>query len=123
MLRIRIIIGLVSLFFLIIILEAIRRRKFMEKYALLWIMAGLVIIIFSLFPNILFKISEILGLYYLTTLLLVCFVFLLLILFYLSISISSLTEKNKELAQQIAILKHQVEELKKEIEDEQKQNS
>ncbi|MCM8799840.1 MAG: DUF2304 domain-containing protein [Candidatus Omnitrophica bacterium] len=118
MLKIRIIIGLISLFLLIVIFEAIRRRKFMEKYALLWISAGLVIFILSLFPHILFKLSEILGLYYLTTLLLICFIFLLLILLYLSISISSLAEKNKELAQWVGILKEELDRFKKQFKDE-----
>jgi len=119
MLRIRIIIGLISLFFLVIIFEAIRRRKIMEKYALLWIISGLVMLIFSLFPEILFRFSHFLGLYYLTVLLLVCFIFLLLILFYLSIAISQLTEKNKELAQEIGLLKAKLDRLKKETKEEE----
>jgi len=105
MLKIQIIVGIISLSFLVIIFEAIRRRKFMEKYALLWIFSGLIIFIFSLFPNLLFKIGSILGLHHLTVLLTISFIFLLSIVFYLSISISGLSEKNKELTQEIGILK------------------
>jgi len=105
MLKIQIIAGIISLSFLVIIFEAIRRRKFMEKYALLWIFSGLIIFIFSLFPNLLFKIGSILGLHHLTVLLTISFIFLLSIVFYLSISISGLSEKNKELTQEIGILK------------------
>ena len=105
MLKIQIIAGIISLSFLVIIFEAIRRRKFLEKYALLWIFSGLIIFIFSLFPNLLFKIGSILGLHHLTVLLTISFIFLLSIVFYLSISISGLSEKNKELTQEIGILK------------------
>ena len=69
MLKIRIILGIISLIFVLIIFEAIRRRKFMEKYALLWIFSGSLFFVFSIFPELLLKIADITGLYYLTVLL------------------------------------------------------
>lgn len=114
MLKIRIIAGIISLFFLIIVFEAVRRRKFMEKYALLWITSGFLIFILSIFPEPLFKIAQLTGLYYLTVLLLFSFIFVLLIILYLSVSISKLEENNKALAQEIGILKFKYERLKKE---------
>jgi hypothetical protein len=118
MLKIRIISGIISMIFLIIVFEAIRRRKFMEKYALLWIFSGSLVFILSIFPEPLFKIAQITGLYYLTVLLLFSFIFILLIVLYLSISISKLAENNKELAQEMGILRLKLERLKKGIKNE-----
>jgi len=123
MFKIRVILGIISLLFLLIIFEAIRRRKFMEKYALLWIFSGLLVFILSVFPEPLFKIAEISGLYYLTVLLIFSFTFLLLIVLYLSISLSKLAENNKELAQEIGILKLKLDQLKKELQNDQNKSA
>ncbi len=114
MLKVRIIAGIISLVFLIIVFEAMRRRKFMEKYALLWVLSGTLVFIVSVFPKLLFTVSQVTGLYYLTVMLLFSFIFILLIALYLSISISKLAEHNKELAQEVGILKLKIEQMKKE---------
>lgn len=118
MLKIRIIAGLISFLLLVFIFESIRRRKFMEKFALLWICSGLLIFFFSVFPKPLFVGAQMLGLHYLTMLLLIVFSFLLLTVLYFSISLSSLTEKNKDLAQEFSIMKLNLELLRREIKDE-----
>lgn len=123
MFKIRIIAGIISMFFLIIIFEAIRRRKFLEKYALLWIFSGMLVFILSVYPEPLFKIAQITGLYYLTVLLLFSSIFILLIVLYVSISLSKLEENNKALAQEIGILKFKLEQLKKETKDEQNKSA
>jgi len=123
MFKIRVILGIISLLFLLIIFEAIRRRKFMEKYALLWILSGILVFILSVFPEPLFKIAQISGIYYLTVLLIFSFTFLLLIVLYLSISLSKLAENNKELAQEIGILKLKLDQLKKELKDEENKSA
>jgi hypothetical protein len=114
MLKIRIIAGVISFLLLVVILELIRRRKFMEKYALLWLFSGSLIFIFCIFPEPLFILARIMGIYYLTVLLLFSFIFLLSIILYTSIALSRLTEDNKELAQEIGILKLRVKSLEKE---------
>jgi hypothetical protein len=118
MLKVRILAGIISLLLLIVIFEAIRRRKFMEKYALLWIFSGLIIFVFSIFPKTLFTIAEMLGLHYLTTLLLFTFLFLLLIIFYFSLSLSSHSEKVKNLTQEVGVLKFKIKELEKKSKNE-----
>jgi len=117
MLRVQIIAGIISFTLLLTILELIRRRKFLEKYALLWIFNALVIFIFSLYPKLLFKIAEILGLYYLTCLFIIVFLFLLCIMLYFSTSLSKLVEQNKRLAQDLAILEFKLKEQKKSSND------
>lgn len=120
MFKLRIIAGIISFLLLVIIFEMIRRRKFMEKYALLWIFSGLLVFILTIFPEPLFKIAEITGIYYLTVLLLFSFIFLLMIILYTSITLSKLTEHNKELAQEIGILKLKLDEFERKINEKNK---
>jgi hypothetical protein len=84
--------------------EMVRRRKLKEEYSLLWFLTGCVILLFSIFPDVLYWLSEQLHLYHLTTMLLVAFGFLLCIVLHYSTVISRLSEHEKELAQKVAIL-------------------
>lgn len=111
MLKFQIILLCVSVVFLAVICESIRRRKLNEKYAFLWLITACVFLLFSIFPWILLKISDLLGLYYLTALIGICFFFLMLIAFSYAVNISKLAEQNKNLAQEIAILKNEVKRL------------
>ncbi len=115
MLRIQIIIGTVSILLLVIVIELIRRRRLKEEYSLLWLLSGTVILAFSIFPNLLNIISRMVGMYYLTTLLVISFLFLLLIVLHFSTVISQLSEKNKELAQDLSILDFRFKELDKQF--------
>lgn len=113
MLRIQMITGAVSILLLAIVIELIRRRRLKEEYSLLWLLSGIVILAFSIFPNLLDIISRMVGMYYLTTLLVISFLFLLLIVLHFSTVISQLSEKNKELAQDLSILDFRFKELDK----------
>lgn len=104
MLRIQIIIGTVSILLLVIVVELIRRRRLKEEYSLLWLLSGVVILTFSIFPNLLIIISRAMGMYYLTALFVISFLFLLLIVLHFSTVISKLSERNKELTQELSIL-------------------
>ena len=113
MLKIQMIIGAVSILLLAIVIELIRRRRLKEEYSLLWLLSGIVILAFSIFPNLLLIISRMVGMYYLTTLLVISFLFLLLIVLHFSTVISQLSEKNKDLAQDLSILDFRFKELDK----------
>ena len=113
MLKIQIITGVVSILLLVIVFELIRRRRLKEEYALLWLLSGLVILIFSIFPKLLNIISRAIGLYYLTALFVISFLFLLLIVLYFSTVLSGLSERNKELTQELSILEFRFRELDK----------
>jgi len=113
MLRIQIIIGTVSILLLVIVFELIRRRRLKEEYSLLWLLSGVVILTFSIFPNLLIIISRAMGMYYLTALFVISFLFLLLIVLHFSTVISKLSERNKELTQELSILDFRFKELDK----------
>ena len=111
MLKIQIIIGSLSLLILTIIFELIRRGKLKEEYSLLWLLSGTTVLLFSIFPRLLYVISHAMGMYYLTTLFVISFLFLLLIVLHFSTVISELSKKNKELAQNLSIVDHQLRQL------------
>jgi len=115
MLKIQIITGSVSILLLVIVFELIRRRRLEEEYSLLWLLSGVVIFIFSIFPKLLDVISKMMGTYYLTTLFVVSFLFLLLIVLHFSTVISQLSKNNKELTQELSILDFKFRELDKQF--------
>lgn len=95
--------------------ELIRRRKIWEKYALLWILTGVVLLICGIFPQIIYSISQLLGLAHLTTILLITFLFLLSIVLHFTAIITKRTEQLTKLSQQFAILVSRIDELEKDI--------
>lgn len=113
--KIQFLIGGLSIILLLFTFELIRKEKLREEYSLLWLFTGSVIFIFSLSPEFFLSkfISRITGIFYLSTVVMIVFVFLLLIVFHFSVVISKLTNQNKELAQRYALLKLELEEMKK----------
>lgn len=93
------------------VIELVRRGRLKEKYSLLWLIASLILFIFSLSRDILAYVSSLIGIYYPPSFLfLLAFFFLLLITLHFSVVISELSEKNKKLAQDIALLRQEMEE-------------
>lgn len=107
----RILLALLGMALLFSTFELIRRRKLREEYSLLWLLTGVVVLLFVLFPQVLYRISEALHLHHLTTMLFVTFLFLLLIVLHYSTVISQITDRETELAQRVALLTWQLEQL------------
>jgi hypothetical protein len=115
LIRIQIMIGILSIFLLLITFELIRKGRLREEYSILWLFTGIVILIFSLWPEgFLSKFfTRVTGLYYLSAVVMIAFLFLLLIVLHFSVVISKLTTQNKELAQRHALLELEFKELKR----------
>ena len=109
----RVFLAILGFGILLLTFELIRQRKLREEYSLLWLLAGGVVLLFVLFPEILYWVSELLMLHHLTTMLLVVFLFLLAIVLHYSTVISEISARETELAQQVALLTWQVEQLEK----------
>lgn len=105
-------IAVLSSFLVIItVVILIRRGKLLERYAILWLAASIVLLFFSIFRPLIDVVASALGFYYAPSFLFLAgFVFLMLILLHFSVVISSLTQKNKALAQGLGILKRKLEE-------------
>ena len=95
---------------MLLVFHLIRQRKLREEYALLWFAAGLGLIIVSIWRDLLHYAARLLGVAYPPSVLLlgVIGVGFLLAMHY-SISLSRLVEQNKRLAQEVALLRHQLD--------------
>jgi hypothetical protein len=105
----------VSISLFLYILFLVRNKKIKEEYSLLWLFSSIVFIVFSIWRDGLEYFAKLIGIAYPPAalfLILLLAVFLILIEF--SINISKLTEKNKILAQEIALLRNELESLKPE---------
>ncbi len=106
MINIQIIAIIGSVLLVGIIIDLIRRGRLKESYSLLWIASGGTILLFSIWRDLLHIVSRWLGIAYPPSFIfLLAFMFLLLIVLHFSIVMSSLSEKNKRLTQEIAFLK------------------
>ena len=100
--------GSISIF--IMIIELVRRKKIKEQYSLLWIAFSLVFIVFSFWKDGIDLLGEVVGIAYRPAaffLLLILAIFFILIQF--SIIISKLSTQNKEMSQEIGLLKEKVD--------------
>ena len=111
MVRIRAVIGMISLVVLFTTLESIRRTHLQERYALLWVATALVLLIAALFPRAVALFRAVTGTEYATAVVAVAFAFLVLVAFHFSISMSSTQTRQTKLAQRLAILEARVKEL------------
>lgn len=96
---------------LVVVIELVRRGRLKEKYSLLWLFAGAILLLFSSSRGLLEFVSHLVGVYYPPSFLfLLAFLFLLLITLHFSVVISGLSEKNKKLAQEVALLREELRE-------------
>ncbi len=101
----------ISLILFIAVIDLIRRGLLKEKYSVLWLVSMFFVIVLAVWKELLNRVSVLIGVAYPPALLfLVAFLFVILILLHYSVAISSLSERNKLLAQEIALLKNRMEE-------------
>ena len=94
---------------LIAILELVRRRRLLERYALLWLFSGVVLLALAIWRDALNKLAELVGIAYPpNALFFVAFGFVLLLLLHFSVAVSRLTDQAKVLAQRLALLEERV---------------
>ena len=111
-------VGLViSIGALLLVLELVRRRKLREDYSLLWLLTAISLIVLSASRPLLDSVAALLGIvtYPPAALFLVAIVFTLFILLHFSTVLSRLTRENKEIAQQIALLRWELTETRRQL--------
>jgi hypothetical protein len=102
-----------SMILLAFILVLIRNKKIKEEYSLLWIIAGVIFLLFSIWRDALDYLANLAGIAYApAAIFLVFFIAIFMILVQFSIILSKLTEQNKRLVQEIGLLKMEIEQLK-----------
>lgn len=107
----RIFMGGVSILYCYITMEAVRRNALKERYAILWILTGLVLFAFAVNPEFIAWLVAITGMHYTSAIVVVVFSFLILIAFHVSLTLSRNEDDRRRLAQQIALLEERIREL------------
>jgi hypothetical protein len=96
---------------LAVIIELIRRHRLQERYALLWIATGAVMLMLALWRDALHRLAELVGVAYPpSALFMVAGLFVLVVLLHFSTVLSRLSDQNKTLAQRIALLEQRLRE-------------
>lgn len=114
-------VALVVLFDLYV-LRALRRELIDYKYALVWLSAGLVMLFFSLFPNILSLTASILGIGVpLNMLFFFAILFIMAIVFRINITIANLKRRVYTLTQHVAVLENEMHERREKEERSEKE--
>jgi hypothetical protein len=106
------IVGAVCL--LLMVLELVRRRALMERYALLWLLSAVVILGLAVWQDALNVIARQMGIVSApNALFFVAVAFILLLLLHFSAAMSRLSDQSKVLAQRQAILEERLRELER----------
>jgi hypothetical protein len=96
---------------LVLILELIRSRRLQERYALLWLLTGVAMLLLALWRGALAKLSNLVGINYPPSALFVLFgFFIIVLLLHYSTVISKLSAQNVTLAQRLALLEDRLQE-------------
>jgi hypothetical protein len=111
-LAVSIVAAVVSVLLLVVVLELIRSRRLRERYALLWLATGVVLLVLSIWRSGLNTIAAWVGVtgYPPAVLFAVAVLFILLVLLDYSTVISKLSDQNTVLAQRLALLEQRLRE-------------
>jgi hypothetical protein len=114
-LRISIVAAIGAALLLVVIFELIRSRRLQERYALLWLLTGVVLLILAVWRGALGWMADRVGIAYPPSALFVAAAFfILLVLLHYSTVISKLSDENRILAQKLALLENRLTETDKE---------
>jgi hypothetical protein len=114
-LRVSIAASVAAILLLFVIFELIRSRRLQERYALLWLLTGVVVLILASWRDALGELSDAVGIAYPpSTLFLATGFFVLVLLLHYSTVISRLSDQNRILAQRLALLEGRLVEEKAE---------
>ena len=116
----RVILIVVSLLTTCYILKKIRQSKLQIEYAIFWILFAGVLIVFSLFPWLVSMFTRLIGMQLPVNFIFMFFIFVLLVkMFLMTIELSALENKVKDLTQELALEeKERADELKSQREAE-----
>ena len=104
--------AVVALILLLIVFEMIRRRRLQERYAILWLLTAIVLLVLSLWQGAIQYLAEIVGVAYPPALLFaVALIFFVIVLLHYSTVLSRLARDNLALAQSIALLEERIRRL------------
>ena len=116
--RLQLLAVLVTAGLFVLVFELVRRRRLLERYALLWLFSSAVLLCLSIWRGLLEELASAVGIFYApSALFAVAFGFVLILLLHFSLVISRLAEQTKVLAQRMGLLQHEVAELRSRLND------
>ena len=107
--RIQVLTVFVAILLLIGVVDLVRRRRLLERYALLWLLSSVVLLGLALWRGGLVWLAGHLGVAYPpNALFIVAFGFVLWMLLHFSVAVSRLSDQSKVLAQRLALLEQRM---------------
>jgi hypothetical protein len=98
-----------SVVLLLVVLELVRQRRLLERYALVWLGVAVLLILLSAWNGLLTGVASLIGISYPpSALFAIAFGFVILLLLHFSIAVSRLHDQSKVLAQQLALLEERM---------------
>ena len=97
----------------VLVLELVRRGYLKERYALLWLATSAAGLAIGAFPGAIVWFSQQFKFQFLTVIVALTFFFTLALVLTFSTILSRLSERNRKLTQEVALLKRSVEELER----------
>jgi hypothetical protein len=89
----------------VVLLDLVRRRRMLERYAIVWLFCAFALLGLSVWKGLLTELAHAVGIFYApSALFVIAFGFVLVLLLHFSIAVSKLAEQNKVLAQRLALL-------------------
>ena len=112
----RVILVIVSILTMAFMMRKIRQAKVQIEAALFWVIMALILVVFSLFPAVADACAHLLGIYSTPNFLFLFMIFLLIVkVFGMTLQMSQMESRQKELVQRIALDQKDREELKLKI--------
>lgn len=104
--------AIVAVILLVLVFEMIRRRRLQERYAILWLLTAVVLLVLSVWQRAIGYLADLVGVAYPPALLFaVALIFFVVVLLHYSTVLSRLVQQNLALAQAVALLEERVRRL------------
>ena len=81
---------------ILVLLDLVRRRRLLERYALLWLFSAAILLALAIWRDLLAKIADLVGVAYPpNALFLIAFGFVLVLLLHFSLAVSRMSERDR----------------------------
>ncbi len=107
---------LLILIYFYILIHFLKKKKIALKYCLLWLFSGFVMLVWVIFPRLLICLTNFLGIEIASNGLFgICLFLIIMLLVSITVIVSDLSNKNKRLIQEIAILNNEIDGINKRL--------
>lgn len=102
--HLRVVAVVMSVSLLLLVLELVRQRRLLERYALLWLASAFGLVALSAWDRLLQLLADLIGVAYPpSALFAAAFFFIIVLLLHFSVAVSRLADQSKVLAQRLAL--------------------